>query len=201
MLKYKIWDKQEQINGVEAHVILESRNDLMNNEVILIHNDNGHVLNIELLEVLKTVLGLPSESTVDEVMQVYLSQLSVGRTPSQQQPSLEEYKEQKIAELENAYQKALQGDFQSIGYTFSYGDEAQKNFTKITALFALKPEKVDTAWNTKSHGIVLLTKEQYLQVVEDAENHEWFELGKLWNYKHKVDVAQSYEEVDAVVWE
>jgi hypothetical protein len=115
--------------------------------------------------------------------------------------TLDEYKTIKLSKLENAYQKALQGDFQSIGYTFSYGDEAQKNFTKVTALFALKPEKVDTAWNTKSHGIILLTKEQYLQVVEDAENHEWFELGKLWNYKHKVDIAQSYEEVSAVVWE
>jgi hypothetical protein len=115
--------------------------------------------------------------------------------------TLEEYKNVRIAELEGVYHQALLGDFQSLGYTFSYDDDAQKNFTKVTALFALKPEKLDTPWNTKSHGIILLTREQYLQVVEAAENHEWFNLGKLWNYKHRVEVAESYDDVDAIIWE
>lgn len=115
--------------------------------------------------------------------------------------SLDEYKSQKLVELEITYKQALEGDFESLGYVFSYNKEAQDNFTKVTALFALKPEKVDTPWNTKSHGIILLTKEQYLQVVADAENHEWYNLGKLWNYKHRVDITQSYDDVDAVTWE
>jgi hypothetical protein len=115
--------------------------------------------------------------------------------------TLNEYKKNKLAELEDAYKEALQRDFESLGYTFSYVEEAQKNFTKVTALFALKPDKTDTPWNTNSHGIILLTKEQYLQVVEDAENQEWYNLGKLWSYKHKIEIAQSYEEVDKIIWE
>jgi hypothetical protein len=201
LLSYKLWNKQEQINGVPAPAILEGRKDLRDGEIILVHNSNGYVTNIEILEVLRSVTGLPAESTVEEVMEVYLPTLTGNYSPPPTQPSLEEYRQQKIAVLDSAYQEALKGDFESQGYTFSYGDEAQRNFTKVTALFGLRPDKVDTPWSTKSHGIILLTRELYLLVVEDAENHEWYNLGKLWSYRHSVEVAQSYDEVDAINWE
>lgn len=196
MLQYKIWDRQEPINGVEANFILENRPELRIGDIILIHNE-GRVIYIEMLDVLRGALGFNDDTPLEDVVSKYISSFDSSSTVV----TLDEYKNQKKSDLEIDYNKALQGDFQSLGYTFSYDEEAQKNFTKVTALLALKPEKVDTAWNTKSHGIILLTKEQYLQVVEDAENHEWFNLGKLWNYKHKVEIAQSYDEVDAVVWE
>lgn len=39
--------------------------------------------------------------------------------------TLDEYKEQRLADLEIAYKEALQGNFESLGYVFSYDKEAQ----------------------------------------------------------------------------
>lgn len=196
MLQYKIWDRQEPINGVEANFILENRPELRIGDIILIHNE-GRVIYIEMLDVLRQTLGFSVDTPLEDVVLKYISSFD----NSSSVVTLDEYKEAKINELDARYQESLRSGFECLGYSFKYCEEAQKNFTKVTALFALKPDKVDTPWNTKSHGIILLTREQYLQVVEAAENHEWYVLGKLWNYNHRVDIAQSYDEVDAVTWE
>ena len=78
-MNFKIWDKKESINGVDAETILENRNDIRNEEnVILIYNE-GIVTNIELCSVLKNIYNFDSNFTVEEVANNYLKLLEENK--------------------------------------------------------------------------------------------------------------------------
>ena len=78
-MNFKIWDKKEPINGVDAESILENRNDIRNEEnVILIYNE-GIVTNIELCSVLKNIYNFDSNFTVEEVANNYLKLLEENK--------------------------------------------------------------------------------------------------------------------------
>ena len=78
-MNFKIWDKKESINGVDAETILENRNDIRNEEnVILIYNE-GIVTNIELCSTLKSIYNFDSNLTVEEVANNYLKLLEENK--------------------------------------------------------------------------------------------------------------------------
>ena len=78
-MNVKIWDKKESINGVDAETILENRNDIRNEEnVILIYNE-GIVTNIELCSTLKNIYNFDSNLTVEEVANNYLKLLEENK--------------------------------------------------------------------------------------------------------------------------
>jgi len=62
-MEFKIWDKKSKINGVDASQVLNSNKHFINNTVVLFI-ENGTVVRIEDVEILKSVYKLTGSNTL-----------------------------------------------------------------------------------------------------------------------------------------
>lgn len=93
----KIWDKKEQINGINAETILANREDLVNEkEVILIVDDNtNRVTNIEIPSIICSNLGLDNSLPALEIGQKLVEHITEQNTKAKQnQVTVEDLKTQ-----------------------------------------------------------------------------------------------------------
>lgn len=74
-MTYKIWNKQESINGVNAEEVLPTLNLLDNDEVFLVIDEYGTVRNIEIVRIIKGAYGFPVEYTAEETAQAYIDRV------------------------------------------------------------------------------------------------------------------------------
>jgi hypothetical protein len=130
--------------------------------------------------------------------------------------TLEEVRTAKINQLKYLCSQAIYAGFTSSvnGYVFGYNEHDQSNFEKQTALLNLWYNQLNAGkitqeqfnanfpikWKTKNHGIVDLTEEEYLQVIEDAKAHQLSKQIKYWQLEAQVLAATTKEEIDAIVW-
>lgn len=70
-MMYKIWNKKDKINGVDADRILASLGIKPDDEVFLIL-DNDSVHHIEISRIIKSVYGMDENLSVDEVAEEYI---------------------------------------------------------------------------------------------------------------------------------
>lgn len=73
-MDYKIWDKKESINNVNAEEVLNSMPELKDTDVILILQNN-RVTNIEDKNILISNLNLDVNLSVEEVAEKYIQYL------------------------------------------------------------------------------------------------------------------------------
>ena len=74
-MKYKIWNKTEEINGVSADIILENNPIFKNDDVFLILDDYDTVMRIESCKIIKSVYGLDKNMTVEKVADHHVKEL------------------------------------------------------------------------------------------------------------------------------
>lgn len=116
--------------------------------------------------------------------------------------SLAEVKEAKRAQLVYMSEEDTANGFvsESLGYHFGFEPKDQDNMTKQTILFIANPQAESCTWRTKDAGIVTLTKEQFMGVVQEGERHTRMNINRLWTLEQDVDAAQTKEDVDKIVW-
>ena len=76
MKQYKLWNRQDSINGVEANYFLNQdpfKN--YNGDIILIYGANGKVSNIECKDILANVYGIDPTLHIHEFMSQYFEVL------------------------------------------------------------------------------------------------------------------------------
>lgn len=76
MKNYKVWDRKEYINGVNANHFLEQepfRN--YNGDIILIYAGNGKVSNVECKDILASLYEIDSTLDIDSFMIAYFKKL------------------------------------------------------------------------------------------------------------------------------
>ena len=71
-MNYKVWNKQDEINGVNAQEVKKSLNIQDSDEIFLILNEQGTITNVEFSQVIKANHGLDNGLSVDEVAQEYI---------------------------------------------------------------------------------------------------------------------------------
>ena len=71
-MTYKIWNKQDKINGVEADHIIASLGIRPDDEVFLILDNTESVHFIEISRIIKAVYGLDENLSVEEVAEEYI---------------------------------------------------------------------------------------------------------------------------------
>lgn len=71
-MKYKIWDKKEKINNVEAEHMIKSLNVGEEDNVFLIIDDSDNVQCVEIDRIIKSVYELDANLTVEEVAEEYI---------------------------------------------------------------------------------------------------------------------------------
>lgn len=145
-------------------------------------------------------------------------------TPEEEQArqlSLEEVKSQKVQELYMKCDEAISRGFVStvidvnnVPYEFYYAEKdqlklnGQANLINIwlnrLSLGEITQAEFDTkfpiAWNTKSHGWVNFSYQEFVQILDDTSNHERNNYGKRTSLEAQVDIATTPEEVQLIVW-
>lgn len=116
--------------------------------------------------------------------------------------SIKELKEQKHIELEKTYTQLVSSGFVSSingqDITYGYRQEDQLNYSKLANLFALNPDKVSTYLGTVSHGVISLTREQFISLMDDAEQHEMGLFMKKKSIENLITLAESVKEVEKI---
>ena len=104
----QIWDKVSSINGVPAEKIV---NDWKNvDEVVLILDESGRVLEMNDPAILKQNLGITEDKTALEIGQVYLDFLTQQETKAkQEQVSIQDIQSQ-LNDINSALANILGGE-------------------------------------------------------------------------------------------
>ncbi len=72
MRNYKIWNKQDSINGVPAsHFLSQEPFKSTQGDIILIYTDDGKVSNVECKNVLAKIYGIDAALDIDSFMAEY----------------------------------------------------------------------------------------------------------------------------------
>lgn len=117
--------------------------------------------------------------------------------------NLNEIKEAKINLLKDECSQAIYDGFisESTGYSFGFNQLDQINFTQQMLLIVSDTNNITTIqWKTKNQGVVELTKEQFIQVVEEAKQHKLNQQQKYWNLEQQVLNATDKDTVKSIVW-
>ena len=104
----QIWDKVSSINGVPAEKVTPNWTNV--EEVVLILDENGRVLEMNDPAILKQNLGLTEDKTALEIGQAYLDFLTQQETKAQQeQVSIQDIQSQ-LNDINSALANILGGE-------------------------------------------------------------------------------------------
>jgi Domain of unknown function (DUF4376) len=116
--------------------------------------------------------------------------------------SLDELKKSRQDELMNIYKESIISGFTSsaTGENIRYGykEQDQLNYSKLANLFALNPTKTSTILGSDSHGVVTLSKEQFLQFMEDAEQYEMSMYVRRKELEEQINSTTTIDELQAI---
>jgi hypothetical protein len=107
----------------------------------------------------------------------------------------------KIEQLKYLCSQSIYAGFTSVslGYKFGFNERDQDNFSQQT-LLVLAGSTSPIQWKTKNNGVVTLTKEQFMTLIEECKTHKLTFQEKYWTLEDQVLNAQTVYEVDAVKW-
>jgi hypothetical protein len=118
-------------------------------------------------------------------------------------PTLDQAKQNKIAELNTDYQESFT-TFQSSAlgsvHTYPIDQEAQDNLDKYVQLAAANPNKNTFYFKTLEQGLMVHTRAQFLQLVDDAEAFEVSQVKKFEAKEAQVNACNTVDQVNSIVW-
>jgi hypothetical protein len=110
-------------------------------------------------------------------------------------------KDSKLAELSVACQSTILAGFTaSNGHKYQFDFKDQDNLTQQMLLLVSDPTITTVDWKTMDAGIVSHTKEEFLQVCGDANNHKRLNMGKYWTLENQLASATTEEEIGNIIW-
>ena len=113
MLTYKIWDKNEEINGCDAQYIIKDMRIKESDEIILIYDDlTNKVSEIQFVDTLRSIYNI-TESNASKVAIKYLEIKEELRKESEKEQTILEEQEARISMLEKENQ-ALKNELGKI---------------------------------------------------------------------------------------
>jgi hypothetical protein len=119
-------------------------------------------------------------------------------------PTLDQVKRNKIAELNAGYQASFT-TFQSSAlgsvHTYPIDQEAQDNMKNLMQLMILNPNMTTIQFKTLENGLTAHTRDQFIQVLMDAQTFEVNLVRKYESLEAQVQAATTIDEVNAIVWE
>ncbi len=90
MKNYNIWNRQDNINGVEPnHFLNQEPFKSCDCDIILIYADNGKVSNVECKDILANVYGLDVSLDIDSFMAAYFNKLEELEAEAEEESTTE----------------------------------------------------------------------------------------------------------------
>lgn len=99
-MNYKIWDRKENINNVNAEYFIESLNIRETDGVFLILDSNEEVQAVEIDRIIKGVYNLDKNLSVEEVAQEYIKIKEEEKLQAEKERLTLEEQQDKISILE-----------------------------------------------------------------------------------------------------
>lgn len=117
--------------------------------------------------------------------------------------TLEELKQARINLLKDECSQAIYDGFSSsLGYDFGFNPHDQVNFTQQMLLIVADTNNEITTiqWKTKNQGVVDFTKEEFLQIVEEAKQHKLNMQQRYWMKEELILISHTKEEIQSITW-
>ena len=118
--------------------------------------------------------------------------------------TLEELKTARINYLKDQCSNSIYEGFvsASTGYEFGFNQHDQSNMSQQMLVIVADTNNAITTvqWKTKNHGVVDLTKGQFLGIIEEAKNHKINQQMKYWMKEELVLVAATIDEIKEINW-
>jgi len=118
-------------------------------------------------------------------------------------PTLEQVKEQKILELNTACNQDILNGFPSsctgVEHQYKFDMEYQGNFAQQGVMLSLDPTIDTVPWPTSDAGMVVHTREQFIQLCKDAQTWKGTNLYRYFDLKEQVEACTEISQVEAFV--
>lgn len=113
---------------------------------------------------------------------------------------LDEARTRKIEELKIKCSEAIYNGFTSVstGYEFGFNERDQDNFYQQLLLIVAGTDTSDIQVKTKNNGVVLLTIDQFKQVVFESQEHKVFNQNKFWDLEQMVLLSEDIEDIKRI---
>jgi hypothetical protein len=112
---------------------------------------------------------------------------------------LEEIRKIVLLDVMENYKAKIATSFKSsalgVEMTFSYKQQDQLSYSKWANTLALDPQKEFVIMGSLSHGVVQVTRAQFLKFMDDVENYELNLYFKRKSIEEKVKSAKSIDEI------
>ena len=107
-MNYKIWDKKEKINNVNAEYVIESLKIRDTDEVFLVLDSVDEVQAIEISRIIKGVYNLDKNLSVEDVAKEYIRIKEEEKLQAERSVTNTEEQSKKIANLETSMLQIMQ---------------------------------------------------------------------------------------------
>ena len=107
-MTYKIWDKKEKINNVDAEYVIETLKISETDEVFLIVDSQDNIQAVEIDRIIKSVYNLDANLSVEEVAKEYIRIKEEERVQASRQSLNMEEQSTKISNLETSILQMMQ---------------------------------------------------------------------------------------------
>jgi hypothetical protein len=124
------------------------------------------------------------------------------------QPTIEELanaqltylKRVKKEDINARCQQTILGGFTaSNGHSYAFDFKDQDNFTQQMLFLVHDPTITEIPWNT-NEGVVVHTRDEFLQVCQDANAHKTGNFKKYWTLLAQLESATTEDEINAIGW-
>ena len=107
-MTYKIWDKKEKINNVDAEYVIETLKISETDEVFLIVDSQDNIQAVEIDRIIKSVYNLDANLSVEEVAKEYIRIKEEEKLQASRQAINMEEQSVKISNLETSILQMMQ---------------------------------------------------------------------------------------------
>lgn len=116
-------------------------------------------------------------------------------------PSLEELKEAKRAEINQARDNAEQGGFEYMGKVFDSDQVSAQRISMAAQAMALAPDGTTITWTCQDNSTIDLTAQELVGLVVALATWSNACHEKATALKAKIEAAQTAEELENITWE
>jgi hypothetical protein len=113
---------------------------------------------------------------------------------------LEYVRSEKLKELNDKCESTICDGFISNNHEYQFDYKDQDNIGQQLTLLLLDPTINSIQWKTKDAGIVVHTRDEFIAIANDANNHKRLNMGKYWTFEAQLKTLTTESEINSIVW-
>ena len=162
-----------------------------------VYDADGNLIEEERIE----IVPVAKEETYTETELHRFFKINEILPPVVPEPTFEELKLAKRAEINQARDTAEQSGFEYLGKTFDSDQVSCIRMSSAAQAMQYAPDDAIITWTTQDNSTIDLNKSQLMGLVVALAQHSNTCHQKATSLKAQIDACESKEELDKIVWE